>query len=132
MADLVFSGPYRDPVVIEVPGLVPPITTLPWRVFWGEDLNFTFPDPGAGDYKLVLKASVDDCEPIHVEEVTHPGSVALVIEMIGGDVRKKFIPGIYFFSLLLVGASGSGYLEKARGGFHILEGGSSLEVPASE
>lgn len=128
--DIVFAdGGYQSPTVITIPGLVSTSSPALSRVFWGEDIVFNFPDPGAGDFALIIKAALDDTEPLIADDATHVGGSALVFTITGPDARKLLDPGLFYFGLLKT--DDGSYTEIASGIFTLVEGASSSEVPAS-
>lgn len=125
--DIVFSGSYQTPTIIEVPGLVATSVPAQLQAFWGEDVTFTFPAVPAADLEFVIKANLDDSEPTYSDtEDSHPADTAAVFILPGAQARKLLEPGIYYYALL--SHTEESYSEIASGIFTMVLGASSGEI----
>jgi len=131
--EIVFEGSLQSPRVIEVPGLLAPGEPPYYEIFWGESIDFSFPDPLViGTYRLVVKGYDYDINPIVQYDIVRTDQTGPLTYTIPGTVsRFRLHPGVYFFQLLKSYTAGDGtrYLSLAEGTFTIVEGPASRDVP---
>ncbi len=122
---MVFTGSYRVPTTVLIPGQIAYPADNFNRVFWGEDIPFTFPDPTApATYKLVICESQNPI-PIIVSAIDWAGdeNEEITFTVLGGEAKELLPPGNYFFSMVRFGDGdpATGFVMMTNGSFHVVE-----------
>jgi len=135
--DIVFTGNFPNPTVVEVPGLLSETPASPMVIMWGADISFLFPDPGVNcTLRLVIKTNVEDPDDIFGLNYVRSSDLGDIRFKIPGVAsRQKLEPGFFYWGLLKVvdnGEEGVSYSEIANGIFSISQAAPSLDIPADD
>jgi hypothetical protein len=131
-----FSGSLQSPVVVATPGLNPPSPRTINRVDWGENVDFSVPDPGADcTLLLVIKLDTEDDPVIEqsYERTSDEGDITFTI--LGADSIRYLEPGVYLFQVVKITDTGDPPLQYSfypEGKFEIWESAGSRSIAASE